>query len=235
MEPAGNQQLDELRRRAEAGDAEAQFLLGCAYHQSDNVARDYGQPPPHHQARALPSVARAGSADRKRLMRRHHAVGRVESIYDHRTPTLPCLRPWTLALSSNSSLPFEASHHDATVRVPSSAPETHRLRRSYPCVSAAVRRRSGRNYFEKRVLGLQRGRVLSAAHRRYCEAAARRALRAPSCLPIPIDSHLRGYAVQFNPVYPLSGRGRLCHYASCGGAGQRIKRSALSYAVKRRP
>ena len=41
--PADSERLHELRRRAEAGDTEAQFLLGCAYHQSDNVARDYGQ------------------------------------------------------------------------------------------------------------------------------------------------------------------------------------------------
>lgn len=33
----------ELRRRAEAGDASAQYALGCRYYEGDGVARDYAE------------------------------------------------------------------------------------------------------------------------------------------------------------------------------------------------
>ena len=35
--------LAELRRRAEAGEADAQYELGCMYYEGKSVARDYAE------------------------------------------------------------------------------------------------------------------------------------------------------------------------------------------------
>ena len=43
MKAAERSELAALRRRAEAGEADAQYELGCKYYEGDSVARDYAE------------------------------------------------------------------------------------------------------------------------------------------------------------------------------------------------
>jgi hypothetical protein len=147
-----------------------------------------------------------------------------------RLRSVPCAAVDQCALS-RSSVRCEASRHDAPARPPAFSCDDHPPRRTYLRANAGLRRRPDQPWCARLSSQPVRCGVLSTtrhrAHRCYSPATTGRAPRASPRLTIPIAPSRSGYAVQFNPVYPLSGRGRLCHYAYASGAGQRIKRSAL--------
>jgi hypothetical protein len=134
------------------------------------------------------------------------------------------------ALSSYSRR-FEASRHDRALHALSFSADNRRPRCTHLRVNAPVRRRSDPSWQGEPSSPLRRGDVSSATRHRSgclpCTGSVRLAFRDSSDPTIPIAPSGPGYAVQFNSVYPLSGRGHFCHYAYSSGAGNRIKRSEL--------